>query len=551
MFDIIHDHLCDTYKRNRFTPKGAEWPSNQPRLIASLTLFFYDKGKTIIQELHKMDTIHKKGAPAINEFSFQGPSSKKPGLEMTTNITDIFAVDPTDLTETGKMPKRILIEGAPGIGKTVLAEEIAYQWATNELLTEIKIVFLLHLHDPHLQSITNTRRLIEYMSMGCLDDEQIATLTDCLRRIKGQQLCIMIDGFNEYPASLQINSYILRIIKRQILPEAIVVITSRPTSTALLHHVFDRRVDILGLSKEEQDKYISQVFINSPERGVELVNYLEQHPVVNGLCYVPLYLAILLYLFQLGSLPETLTELNNSFILHTIYRHFEKHELTPPYPVNKLADVPKPVLDIVYKLSELAFKGLQENKLVFTFDEIIKICPHIDKIAGATNGFGLLQAVQHYSHKGVGTAMSFNFLHFTMQEFLAALHLTILPIERQSSLMEMTFWNGNYNNMWIMFVGIVGVKSNVFVNFISKGKVYRNKSGIRIAKYIVKDKRKCSHLLQCYREAKSCAEAPAVLLKNVQVILYRLYIIFIISLLMFCISCLMYRATLASRVHNK
>ena len=379
-------------------------------------------------------------------------------------------------------------------------------------MPEIKIVFLLYLRDPQLQSITTTKQLVEYMSMGCLNDEQITTLNQYLVNVKGQQLCIVMDGFDEYPSSMQKFSFIVNIINGKVLPKAIVVITSRPTATVSLHHKIDRRIDILGLPKEEREKYILQIFSNSPEKKDQLEKYLKQQPVINGLCFVPLHLAILLYLFQQGSLPETLTEMNESFILHTIYRHLEKHGLTPSGPVDKLANVPKPVLEIVYKLSELAFKGLQENKLVFAFDEIKQTCPHIDETVGAINGFGLLQAVEHYPRKGAGTTKSFNFLHFTMQEFLAALHASTLPSEQQSSLMKKTFWDGHYNFMWMMFVGIVGIKSDTFVNFIgSKRKVYARKSGIRMSENILSDKRKRLHVFQCYMEAKSTTEAPKVI----------------------------------------
>ena len=221
--------------------------------------------------------------------------------------------------------------------------------------------------------------------------------------------------------------------------------------------------------------------------------------------------AILLYLFQQGSLPETLTEMNESFIIHTIYRHLGRHGKTPSGPVDKLAKVPKPVLDIVYSLAELAFKCLQDNKLVFTFDEIKQTCPCIDETVGAINGFGLLQAVEHYPQKGAGTTKSFNFLHYTMQEYLAALHVSTLPSEEQSSLMKTTFWDVHYNFMWMMFVGIVGITSDVFVNFVSKGKVYKRKSGIRMAENILNDKRKRLHVFQCYMEAKSSGEAPDVI----------------------------------------
>ena len=467
-----------------------------------------------------MATMHKEGAPAIDKFtsSSQGPSTKKPRLDhskVTKNITDIFAVDPTDLTETDtsstKAPKRILIEGAPGIGKTVLAKEISYQWATNEILTEIKIVFLLYLRDPQLQLITTTKQLVEYMSKECLDDKKIITLVEYLFNTKGQQLCIVMDGFDEYPNALQKCSFIVDIINRAVLPEAIVVITSRPTATVSLHNQVDRRVDILGLPKEEREKYISQALSNTPDRKVELERHLKRRPVINGLCFVPLHLAIPLYLFKQDCLPETLTEMNESFILHTIYRHLEKYGLTPTGPVDKLENVPEPVLDIVYKLSKLAFNGLYENRLVFTFNEVKEVCPYVDETVGAINGFGLLQAVQHYPSKGAGTTTSLNFLHYTMQEFLSALHVSNLPSGQQSSLMNMTFWDGHYNFMWMMFVGIVGIKSDVFVNFVSKGKEYKRKKGIRMAENILSDKRKRLHVFQCYMEAKSSAEAPDVI----------------------------------------
>ena len=481
-----------------------------------------------------MANIRKEGTPAIDKFTSstnQGPSAKKPRLDysrVTKNITDIFAADPTDPTEPGtsstETPKRILIEGAPGIGKTVLAKETAYQWATNEILTDIKIVFLLYLQDPQLHSITATKQLVEYMSMGCLDDEQIAAFNKYLVNTKGQQLCIVMDGFDEYPTLLQKNSFIVKVIDRVILPEAIVVITSRPTATVSLHDRVDRRIDILGLPKEERDKYISQMFSDSPKKKIELDKYLKQQPVINGLCFVPLHLAILLYLFQQGSLPETLTEMNESFILHTIYRHLERNGPIPFGPVDKLAKVPKPVLDIVYNLSELAFKGLEKNKLVFTFEEITQVCPRINENEGDINGFGLLQAVQHYPQKGAGTTMSFNFLHYTMQEYLAALHVSSLPSEQQSSLMKKTFWDGQYNFMWMMFVGIVGIKSDIFVNFVSNARgYYKRKSGIRMAENILSDKRKRLHVFQCYMEAKS-NEAPDVIsdmFKNGNVIIDR------------------------------
>ena len=138
-------------------------------------------------------------------------------------------------------------------------------------------------------------------------------------------------------------------------------------------------------------------------------------------------------------------------------------------------------------------------------------CPYIDETVGAINGFGLLQAVEHYPHKGAGTTKSFNFLHYTMQEFLAALHVSTLPSEQQSSLMERSFWDIYCSRMWVMFVGIVGVESDIFSNFLSKEKVFEKKSQVNIPNYIKNDKRKHLHVFQCFIEARSNPKLPDVI----------------------------------------
>ena len=106
LFHIICDHLCDTYKRTRFTPKGAEWPPNQVTFVVSVALIHY-KGKRTQQELLEIANIHKEGAPAIDKIVssiHQEHSDKKPSLDysrVTKKISDIFAADPTSLIETG------------------------------------------------------------------------------------------------------------------------------------------------------------------------------------------------------------------------------------------------------------------------------------------------------------------------------------------------------------------------------------------------------------------------------------------------------------------
>ena len=118
----------------------------------------------------------------------------------------------------------------------------------------------------------------------------------------GVNVAFVFDGFDEYPIVLQKQSFITDLIKgendgKKFLHSAVVV-TSRPTATLFLHGIVDRRIEILGFPKEEREKYISRSLRGSLSRIQELDKYLKHHPIIDNLCYIPLHLAILVYLFQ-------------------------------------------------------------------------------------------------------------------------------------------------------------------------------------------------------------------------------------------------------------
>ena len=474
ILDNMIEYLRDSYKKTRYIVEGKEWPPNQPKYYVNLGVLHHKDNRNI-EEVISIAHRHKDGSSAVDE-------KLEENVRITKDILDLFAAIGDDSTK----PRSILIEGAPGIGKTILLKEIAYRWANNTMFNEARIVFLLYLRDPRFQSVTTIKELVQYFD--CLEENEVPAAIKKLKKSSGEGVVFLIDGLDEYPCALQ-NHLISDLVNCKIFTKSVFVITSRPCASVSLHNKVERRIEILGFGSDERDEYICMSLKSSPEKREELKKYLNQHPMLNSLVYIPFHLSVLLFLFQQGNLPETLTEMNESFILHTVYRHMEKDDI-PTSSVAKLTDFPEAVYDIVYKSSKLAFQGLQNNQLVFTFDEIKQVCPEVDVTLGTLNGFGLLQAVQHYPVKGVGVTVSFNFLYLTMQEFLAAWYISHCSVKQQKYLLGQSFMKGelrhemfidpetlndSFARMWQMYVGLVGVDCDVWKQFTTERKLELSK----------------------------------------------------------------------------
>ena len=144
-------------------------------------------------------------------------------------------------------PKFILIDGAPGMGKTTLCKEIAYQWAKGELLKDTNIVFLLFLRDPAVQNMHDLNDFIQYFFKikrpSDLDIDLIKQCVEILKKRDNSDITILLDGYDEL--SDKSNDLLIKgIIKGEVLPQCRIVVTSRPIVS--LHKLADVRVEVLN-----------------------------------------------------------------------------------------------------------------------------------------------------------------------------------------------------------------------------------------------------------------------------------------------------------------
>ena len=471
-----------------------DWPPYHPKHYTTLALIHH-KGK--ITEAKVLSVISKLAAEGNMVSCSSKIEDHEAYSDVTKNIDDLFT---TKRPSDGLVfhPKTILIEGAPGIGKTVLSKEIANQWAKNTLLNSKKLLFLVQLRNFHSNSIHSLETFLQRMFRN---NEMSSNIAKYVTANSGEDLVLVLDGYDEMSEEDRVDSFISDVIHRQVLSNCLLVITSRPTASLHLHDSTDCRVEVVGFTEEDRLDYIKSAL---PSAYDEVKQYLHFNPIINALCYVPLNMTILLCLVEddINNLPNSQTELYKKFIIMTIKRYMKRISNLRTSYVTNISDLPPYHSELFKELSHFAFKALKHDRLVFTLPEIHEVCPNLTKTPSNWNGMGLLNSIRSFEFV---EKVSYHFLHFSIQEFMAAYHISILSHKAQIKLLKETFWNVRYYNTWIMYAGITGGKSFALKHFFS-GHWFRLSTRLfgisAISRKKLKDKINCLHIFQCLAETQ-------------------------------------------------
>ena len=480
------------------------WPPDQPRDYTPLVFIQHQEQRNKQQDI-EMAKLYQTGD--IDSIASSQLALKRHKIDnnktlqhvlSTSTITKQVAEILTPLEENdGK--RFVLIEGAPGIGKSVLLKHIACQWEKKSFLAMFKIVLLVCLRDPNIWQVTSICDLLKLSCKGYTEGKAKEIATACSEYLlanDGKDITFLLDGYDELPYNLRKNSLIADILNRTTLPLCGIVVSSRPHASVGLRKLAVSRIEILGFTEQERKHYIEQSVHGNDHQTKELIQYLHYHPTISDACFAPLNMSILLFLYQLGiPLPDNCTELHQHFIFQTIRRHVAKSGCPLPDTITDLMTLPKPYKNIVKQLAKLSLEALNSNKLVFTSEDIQVACPDMVATPGGTNGFGLLQAVQHYSL--VGRTTTFNFVHLTIQEYLAAHYVVnYLQQDEELHLLQEQFWSNLHANMFLIYVTLTKGQRLSFKKFLSGGD-----DKIVISSKFLVDQLKCIRLYRCFKEA--------------------------------------------------
>ena len=391
------------------------------------------KIETILSHKENIALNHLFKIPSNNCDLCPAPPPPSPSLPQPLERT---IQDPLDglalLPLLRPNPRTILIEGAPGGGKSTLAFHICHQWAQGaSWLERFDVVVIAYLRDEAIQNAKNLANLLPA-------DGDFSELVPLIQATYGYRVLFIFDGWDEFPHFLMNNSLVSTIIRQPhklFLNLSTVLITSRPVSSGNLLHIADRRVEILGFTQHQIRDYIKKSLDGSSTRIQKLVQHLEEHPVIEGYCYVPLHAAILVHVFLTmnGALPTTLHELFCSLVLCCIVREQTTHQPDTSLPeLSSLDDLPDDFKSKLNNLSILAYNGVMQNKVVF-YPKDLQASQLPSKLAS----LGLLQAVEGLTL--YSKSLSYNFLHPSVQELLAAYNISQMVSSEQVKVFKELF----------------------------------------------------------------------------------------------------------------
>ena len=376
-------------------------------------------------------------------------------------IKDLFQPN-TDTKDC--FPRTILVVGRPGIGKSVLTTKIIHDWANTKDVEFYsgKIAFLIKFRWFGFDQLKNLS-LKTFLRYGTgLNEKEFESIYEEVLR-EPQKAIFILDGLDEFNGDLKncleqslllpndpntcipaINLF-AKICTGSMLKGATVLVTSRPTAESFYSKLnFDRSVEIIGFTPDKIEEYVTKFCENTNKNDFapKIWSHMTNSSDLLNLCYIPVNCFIVCVTLSKclsdprndsRALPTTLTELYITAVDYFVTDRSRNLEETSSKR-------------ILQKFEELSYCGMKNGQLVFNKQ-------HFD-VEMRKSGL-----VNSLSNPIFPIQTQFCFIHLTIQEFLAASHVTkTLEPNAIKNFILTNFKNSKWHLVLQFIAGLLGEK---------------------------------------------------------------------------------------------
>ncbi|XP_048866372.1 NACHT, LRR and PYD domains-containing protein 12-like isoform X2 [Brienomyrus brachyistius] len=399
---------------------------------------------TLLKEIYTELYITKGGTGGVNDEhevrQIERSSKKRRTEDTTVKCNDIFK--PLCGRET---PIRtVLAKGVAGIGKTVSVQKFILDWADGKANQDIHFIFalpfrnlnllegkfsliqLVHHFDPELKSIQSTE-LFRYKVMFIFDG-----LDECRLPLDFHNN----ESWSDVTKKTSLDVLLTHLIKGNLLPSALLWITSRPAATSQIPPEFiDQVTEIRGFSDAQKEEYFRKRF-NDESLAERIIKHVKSSRSLFIMCHIPVFCSISASVLESlftktnsGEIPKTLTEMYTHFLI--FQTGLIKNKYRPQTSVSswyrKLKDglmkknETNDIRCLLLKLGKLAFHNLEECNLIFYKKDLEQSDLDVRE-ASVYSGVCTEVFKEEY---GLYQTKVYCFVHLSIQEYLAALYVCL------------------------------------------------------------------------------------------------------------------------------
>ncbi|XP_051261299.1 uncharacterized protein LOC127366453 isoform X10 [Dicentrarchus labrax] len=440
--DILDEHKISLKKRCECVTEGTDETGSGTLLNRIYTELYITEGQS--EEVNTQHEVRQLETASKMETLHETP----------IKCHDIFKALPDQQRDI----RVVLTNGVAGVGKTFSVQKFTLDWAEGLENQDVSLVVLL-----------------SFRELNLIKDERYSLLRllhvfhPTLQKVTAEQLAVckllfIFDGLDESRLSLDfhnnevvfdvtqkssVNVLLTNLIKGNLLPSALVWITSRPAAANQIPpECVDRITEVRGFTDAQKEEYFRRRF-SDEDLSNRIISHIKTSRSLHIMCLIPVFCWItsavldhMLTTDQRGELPKTLTDMYSHFLLVQTKRKKQKYDEGHETSPQELMEADRKV---ILKLGRLAFKHLEKGNIMF-YQEDLEQCGLDVSEASVYSGV----CTEIFKRESVIFQKTvYCFVHLSIQEFLAAVYMFHCYTNRNTKVLKGFLgkdWNYDMND---------------------------------------------------------------------------------------------------------